>query len=102
MIILVAVTLKIHCLSGNIKSHSFIIPLRYLGSKSLDSLLSVASHFFHKFLVVAFTNTPVKNDGVTKTFHVKNKFGNTMELGHGPSLTLFVAVFVPSREACME
>ncbi len=74
MIILVAVTLKIHCLSGNIKSHSFIIPLCYLGSKSPDSLLSVASHFFHKFLVVAFTNTTIKIDGVTKNFYVKNKF----------------------------
>ena len=102
MIILVDVTSKIHCLSNNIKSHSFIISLCYLGSKSMDSLLSVASCFFHKFLVVAFTDTTVKIDGVTKTFYVKNKFGNTMELGHGPFLTLFVAAFVPSREACME
>jgi hypothetical protein len=52
--------------------------------------------------VVAFTNTTLKIDGVTKMFFVKNKFGNTMELGHSPSLTLFVAVFVSSREACME
>jgi hypothetical protein len=102
MIIVVAVTTKINCLSGNIKSHSFIIPLHYLGSKSPDSLSSVASHFFHKLVVVAFTNTTVKIDGVTKKFYVKNKFGNTMELGHGPSLTLFVAIFVPLREACRE
>jgi hypothetical protein len=52
--------------------------------------------------VVAFTNTTIKTDGVTKKFYVKNKFGNTMELGHGPSLTLFVSIFFPSREACME
>ncbi len=82
MIILIADTSKIHCVSGNIKSHSFIIPLRYLGSKSPDSILSVASHFFHKFLVVAFTNTTIKIDGITKKFYVKNKFGNTMELGN--------------------
>jgi hypothetical protein len=102
MIILVDVSSKIHCHSSNIKSHSFIIPLCYLGSKRPDSLLSVASRFFHKFLVVAFTNTTIKNDGITEKFYLKNKFGNTMELGHSPSLTLFVAVFVPSREACME
>ncbi len=102
MVILVDVRLKIHCLSSNIQSHSFIIPLRYLGSKSSNSLLSAASHFFQKFLVVAFTNPTVKIDGVTKKYYKKNKFGNTMELGHGPSLTTFVAIFVPSREACME
>ncbi len=101
MIILVAVTLKIHCPSGNINSHSFIIPLRYLGSKSPDSLLSVASCFFHKFLVVAFANTTIKIDGITKMFYVNFKYGNTMELGHGQSMILFVAVLVPSREACM-
>jgi hypothetical protein len=102
MVILVDVHSNIHCLSSNIKSQSFIIPLRYLESKSPDSLLSVASCFFCKFLVVAFTNPKVKIDGVTKKFYVKNKIGNTMELGHGPSLTLFVVVFVPSREACTE
>jgi hypothetical protein len=52
--------------------------------------------------VIAFTNPTVKIDGVTEKFYVMNKFGNTMELGHGPSLTLFVAIFVPSSEACME
>jgi hypothetical protein len=102
MVILVDVCSNIHCLSSNIKSHSFIIPLRYLGSKSPDFLLSVASRFFHKFLVVAFTNPTVKIDGITKIFYVNNKFGNTRELGHGPSLTLFVAIFVPSRESCVE
>jgi hypothetical protein len=98
----VDVSLKIYCHSSNIKSHSFIIPLCCLGSKSPDSLLSVASCFFHKFLVVAFTNTTINIDGITKKLYVKNKFGNTMELGHDPSLTLFVAIFVPSREACTE
>jgi hypothetical protein len=73
-----------------------------LGSKSPDSLLSVASGFFHKYLVVAFTNPTVKIEGITGKFYIKNKFGNTIELGHRPSLTLFVAIFVPSREACME
>jgi hypothetical protein len=73
MIILVDVSLKIHCLSSNIKSHSFIIPLCYLGRKSPDSLLSVASCLFHKFLVVAFTNTTVKIDGITKKFYVKEQ-----------------------------
>jgi hypothetical protein len=102
MVILVDICSNIHFLSSNIKSHSFIIPLHYLGSKSLDSLLSVASHFFHKFRVVAFTNPTVKIDGITKLFYLKNKFVNTMELGHSPSLTLFVAAFVPLREACME
>jgi hypothetical protein len=66
MIILVDVSSKTNCLSSNIKSHSFIIPLCYFGSKSPDSLLSVASRFFHKLLVVAFTNTTVKIDGVTQ------------------------------------
>jgi hypothetical protein len=99
MVILVDVHSNIHCLSSNVKSHSFII---YLGSKSPDSLLSVASNFFRKFLEDAFTNPTIKIDGATKKFYVKNKFGHTMELGHGPSLTLFVVVFVPSREACME
>jgi hypothetical protein len=60
MVVLVDVCLNIHCPSSNIKSHSFIIPLHYLGIKSPNSLLSVASHFFHKFLVVAFINPTIK------------------------------------------
>jgi hypothetical protein len=83
-----------------IKQNSDSPQMNFIGKVMLslpDSLLSVVSCYFHKFLVVALTNTTVKNDAVTKKFHVKNKFGNTMELGYKPSLTLFVAVFVPSR-----
>jgi hypothetical protein len=52
--------------------------------------------------VIAFTYTTKKIDGVSKKFYVMDKLGNTVKLGHCPSLTLFVAFFIPSREAGME
>jgi hypothetical protein len=42
--------------------------------------LSIGPSMFDKSFVVTFSNSSIEVDGITKEFHIVDKFGDTMKL----------------------